>query len=187
MQENKYNFIFTLPNIVSFLRLISVIIFLLLFYYGRIYYAIIILIFSAITDLLDGFLARVLNQQTPIGSFLDPLADKILVIVTFTIFMIKNYIPWWFFSIIIVREILVSSGWIVIYQYKSTITTKPRFSGKVSIFFQMTTMVLVIFNLYFKNYFLLTFIHKLFLITSFLAIVSIIDYTLYARKIYMKK
>ncbi len=187
MEKNKYNYFFTLPNIISFLRLISVIIFLLLFYCGKIYSAIIILIFSAITDLLDGFLARVLNQQTPIGSFLDPLADKILIITTFTIFMIKNYIPWWFFSIVIFREILVSSGWVIVYQYKTTVTTKPRFSGKISIFFQMTTMVLVILNLYFKSYLILNLIEKLFLITSFLAVFSMIDYTLYARKIYRKK
>lgn len=179
--------IINIPNIISLSRLFLVIIFLILFYYDKIYYSLIILAFSAITDLLDGFLARMLKQQTPFGSFLDPLADKIFIITTFTIFMIKNYIPWWFFSIVIVREILVSSGWVIVYQYKAIITTRPRFSGKISIFFQMTTIIVVIFSLYSPKCIFSSILNSMFFVTSLLAIVSMIDYIVYGRKIYRGK
>jgi cardiolipin synthase len=178
-----------LPNFFSIIRLISVIVFLFLFYYNEIFYSLILLTLSAISDLLDGLLARTLKQQTKIGSFLDPLADKVLIITTFTIFMMKNYIPWWFFGAVLSREILVASGWIISYQYhlKSVDFIKPRFLGKMSMFFQMSTMVLVILNQYLKDFYLSKITGKLFFITSILAIISLIDYIIYGRRIYQNQ
>jgi cardiolipin synthase len=148
-----------------------------------------VLTFSAVSDLLDGFLARVLKQQTKLGSFLDPLADKVLIITTFTIFMMKNCIPWWFFSAVLAREVIVASGWIISYQYhhKSTDFIKPRLLGKISMFFQMSTMVLVILNLYFKDFYLSKITEKLFFITPIIAVISIVDYIVYGRRIYQNQ
>lgn len=175
---------YTFPNIISTFRLISVIIFLILFSYNEIFLALVVLFISSISDILDGFLARVLKQKTKLGSFLDPLADKVLIITTFILLMIKKYIPWWFFSLVLAREVLVVSGWIISWQNVKTLEVKPRLLGKISIFLQMSTMVLVILNAYYKNNFIFLLISKLYIITSIFAFISLIDYIFYARRLY---
>ncbi len=80
------------------------------FYLNYYQLAITIFIFAAFTDCIDGFLARRLACQTNLGAILDPLADKFLIVMLFYVLTLKNFIPVWFASIIIVREFILLSG-----------------------------------------------------------------------------
>jgi phosphatidylglycerophosphate synthase len=101
-------------------------------------------------------------------------------------FATRNYIPWWLFLIIFIREILIIIGWFFA-KYKNPINlkTKPKFLGKVTVFFEMTTLVLVILTLEIHNSVLGFFKLLLFIMTALLCIISLLDYLFSFKKLYL--
>jgi cardiolipin synthase len=177
----------TLPNILTIFRIIGIVIFLVLFFFEKLLWSIIVLFFSALTDILDGLLARILKQESELGSFLDPLADKLLVGVTTIMLATRNLIPWWLFLIIFIREILIIIGWFFAkYKTPLSLKTKPKFLGKVAVFFQMVTLILVILTLKILNPMLISIKFILFIITGTFCIVSLVDYLFSYKKIYLE-
>lgn len=176
--------VLNLPNFFTILRFFLTIAFLASFFSEKFLLSSIFLMISAITDFLDGFFARTLKQKTTIGSFLDAFVDKTLVITTIIALMSKNLIPIWFFTTIIVRETLVSAGWIVTYQKKFSLSAKPRFLGKISIVLEMITMIIVILNIHFQEKILYDISNEMFFMTVVFVIGSLIDYIAFARRIY---
>ncbi len=166
----------TASNFITVLRIILVLYFCILFYFNNTKLAILIFLFSVITDFIDGLLARILKQQTAIGSFLDPVADKILVITTLIILMTRKYIPLWLFFLIILRDILLVIGWLINYSRFKTIKTVPRISGKITVFLQMTMLILVVFNIELNSLFLTKLNSVIFLIVAISVFISLIDY-----------
>jgi cardiolipin synthase len=80
------------------------------FYLAYYKLAIGIFVLASATDCIDGFLARKLSCQTKLGAILDPLADKFLIVALFFVLTIKNFIPFWFAGVIILREFILLSG-----------------------------------------------------------------------------
>ncbi len=178
--------LFTIPNLLSILRLGLTFLFVFLLWNNKVISSILILTISAFTDFIDGLLARLLKQKTKIGRFLDPFADKVLVISTILVLMMKNYLPWWFFTIIIVREILVVVGWIITYQHTLQSFPKPRFLGKISIALEMITLVIIILNVHWQYEVISNIINELYFLTSVFALGSLVDYVIYARRVFIK-
>ncbi len=79
--------------------------------------AFIVFIVAGITDALDGFLARILNQKTVLGAYLDPLADKALLISTFVTLSILGIIPAWLTVIVVSRDFVILLGVSVLFFY----------------------------------------------------------------------
>ncbi len=103
--------IWNLPNALTILRILAIpIIVLLLFYPGKIasFFASIIFLFAAITDGLDGYIARRRNIVTTLGKFLDPMADKLLVITSLIMLIHLGRVPAWIVAIIAGREIAIT-------------------------------------------------------------------------------
>ncbi|PZU98927.1 MAG: CDP-diacylglycerol--glycerol-3-phosphate 3-phosphatidyltransferase [Pseudanabaena sp.] len=103
----------TLPTWVTLSRLIAVPIIFGLFVWqdselSRLI-ALCVFIIAAITDWLDGYLARKLNQITELGKFLDPLVDKVLTIALFLLFIELDQVPAWAVFLIITRELLITA------------------------------------------------------------------------------
>ncbi|MBV6492834.1 MAG: CDP-diacylglycerol--glycerol-3-phosphate 3-phosphatidyltransferase [Turneriella sp.] len=101
---------------------------------------------ASVTDFFDGYLARKWKQESPLGRFLDPLADKALVIATLIIFILLDQaIPLWMVIVIILRDMLVTlMRYLAIRKGAEIRTTKL---GKAKTMFQMFAMVLIIFIL----------------------------------------
>ena len=99
------------PNILSLARIILTPLFIILlfadFKMAKVF-ALLVFAIAAITDAYDGYLARKYNQITPEGKFLDPLADKILVLSAFISFAFINIIDFWMVGIIIFRDLFVT-------------------------------------------------------------------------------
>ncbi len=99
------------PNILSLIRIILTPLFIILlfadFKMAKVF-ALLVFAIAAITDAYDGHLARKYNQITPEGKFLDPLADKILVLSAFISFALINIIDFWMVGIIIFRDLFVT-------------------------------------------------------------------------------
>ncbi|HBR22676.1 MAG TPA: CDP-diacylglycerol--glycerol-3-phosphate 3-phosphatidyltransferase, partial [Nitrospiraceae bacterium] len=72
-------------------------------------------IVAALTDALDGFIARLTNQKTELGTFLDPLADKFLLVTSFILFSLNDLVPKWLAITVISRDVIVVIGWVLVY------------------------------------------------------------------------
>ena len=93
------------PNILSLLRLAGVPVFLwLLLGPKEDGWALALLVFSALTDWLDGKLARWLNQMSRLGQLLDPAADRLYILATLVAFLVRGIIPWWVVVPLVLRE-----------------------------------------------------------------------------------
>lgn len=97
----------TVPNLLSLLRLALVPVFLVLILSGSNVLAIFVLIVASVTDYLDGYFARKLNQETRLGQLLDPAADRLYIFATLIGLTIVGYIPLWLPLIVIGRDLLL--------------------------------------------------------------------------------
>jgi len=105
----------TVPNILSLLRLAGVPLFLwLLLGPQEDGWALAVLVFSALTDWLDGKLARWLDQMSRLGQLLDPAADRLYIIATLAAFLIRGILPWWVVAALVLREVVVGVSILVL-------------------------------------------------------------------------
>ena len=133
-----------LPNLLTTLRLLLLPLFLLLLVYRRPGPALAVLLLAALSDALDGLLARWLNQKTAIGSFLDPLADKLLSVSGFVALTLIGPIPPWFVIVVISRDVLISLGALVLYLHDGRLEIAPSLTGKAAMLGQFATLVLTV-------------------------------------------
>lgn len=106
------------PNSLSILRLAGVPLFLWLLLGPQADgWALAVLVFSAVTDWLDGKLARWLNQMSKLGQLLDPAADRLYVVATLVAFLLRDIMPWWVVVVLIGREVIVGICLLVLRLY----------------------------------------------------------------------
>jgi cardiolipin synthase len=96
-----------IPNLLSSLRIALVPVFLWLLLYEMFLSAIFVLMVAGITDFLDGYLARKLNQMTKLGKVLDPVADRLYIFATLLALSVTGNIPWWLAALVIARDVLM--------------------------------------------------------------------------------
>ncbi len=134
------------PNLLSALRIFLIPLFLYLVFLRTpvaMFWGLFVFMAASLTDLIDGWSARKLNQETELGHFLDPLADKCLVISAFIAFLFLDpLIPFWMVLVIVARDLLIT-----VMRYlslkKGTALRTSRF-GKVKTAFQMVSIIIII-------------------------------------------
>lgn len=134
-----------LPNFFTILRLFLIPVFIIFFDCFQISRW--IFLFAIITDFLDGIIARATNRRTEIGSILDPLADKLLVVTAFLLLASNNILPSWYAVVIISRDFFILLGWIITYIVTSSTEVAPSFIGKLSNFTQATLVFIYMLQL----------------------------------------
>jgi len=104
--------VLTIPNLISFARLLGVPVFIWLVLGVRTttgdWWAVGILIASGVSDWLDGKIARALNQQSRLGQVLDPAADRLYIVATVIALAVRAIIPWWLVAVLAVRELVMA-------------------------------------------------------------------------------
>ncbi len=138
-----------LPNFLTMVRIVLAPVFMALFIVDNAwakFWAMIIFIVAALTDLFDGYYARKYGISTSFGKFFDPLADKILTSLAFIAFVALGYVQMWMVLLIILREFLIT-GLRTIAAYRGVLIT-PSWSAKAKTFLQMTsiTVILLVIN-----------------------------------------
>jgi cardiolipin synthase len=133
-----------LPNLLTTLRLLLLPLFLTLLVYRKPGPALAVLLLAALSDALDGLLARWLDQKTAIGSFLDPLADKLLSVTGFVTLALIGPIPAWFVIAVISRDVLISVGALVLYLHDGRLEIAPSLTGKAAMLGQFTTLLVTL-------------------------------------------
>jgi CDP-diacylglycerol--glycerol-3-phosphate 3-phosphatidyltransferase len=105
---------------------------------------------AVISDALDGFIARRFNQKTELGTIIDPLADKLLILTAFVALSFSKSIPQnlklpaWLPIVVISRDIIIVLGTVLVHLIKGSIQIVPTAWGKVTTFFQMSTILAVL-------------------------------------------
>jgi cardiolipin synthase len=129
--------VLTYPNLLTSLRIVFVPIFVLFVVQGRYLEALTIFVAAGLTDLLDGVLARRLHQKTPLGSILDPAADKLLVTSALVTLSVRSlplavHIPLWLTATSILRDVLIASVVLVLYLSAGQSSFPPSTLGKAT-------------------------------------------------------
>ena len=99
--------IVTIPNILSLFRLLLIPVFFVLLLTGHYGWALLLIAVSALTDFVDGYVARHFNQITRLGQLLDPAADRLFILSTLVGLGVVGVLPWWFVGVIVARDVLL--------------------------------------------------------------------------------
>ncbi len=136
-----------IPNIISVLRLILVLPIAFQLQNEAWLSAFILIFIAGISDALDGFLARAFNWQSQLGSILDPLADKLLLIVIFVSLAYKGIIPNWLAVLVVTRDFVILFGAIIYQWLTRELKITPLFSSKVNTAFQIIFVLALMYHL----------------------------------------
>lgn len=138
-----------LPNIITLARILLVPVFVVIYLWpgdGTYLIAATLFALAAATDWLDGYLARRLNQTTPFGAFLDPVADKLIVVSALTVLLAQHSTVWLTLPalIIIGREIMISAlrEWMA--EMNSSVTVAVSYLGKIKTSLQMIAIAVLL-------------------------------------------
>ncbi|MCH7646671.1 MAG: CDP-alcohol phosphatidyltransferase family protein, partial [Nitrospinae bacterium] len=99
-----------LPNGITLLRILVIPFFVMLLIYGMAGWALGVFILTAITDAIDGYIARTRKQRTPLGEVLDPLADKLLLTTAFITLAYLRILPAWLAILVVSRDVILVFG-----------------------------------------------------------------------------
>lgn len=133
-----------IPNLLTLLRILLVPLIVIFLMDGEYLKALITFFISGITDALDGFLARLLHQKTTLGEYLDPIADKALLITCFLTLSIAEVIPGWLTVIVISRDVIILAWTFVLFMMSISFEIKPILISKVTTALQILTILLVL-------------------------------------------
>ena len=171
----------TLPNQLTVIRILLIPVFVLLLVYDERGSALIVFLLTGISDSLDGFIARAWKQETQLGTILDPIADKLLIVTSFVTLTVLKAIPFPLAVLLISRDVILSLVFGIVLWITGRRLAAPTALGKAASCAQMSTVVLGLFFYVFDDRavfsslrpFLLT---PVFIITAVLAIVSALHY-----------
>ena len=142
----------TVANQLTILRIVLVPIFVLLVVYGRLGEALLVFITAGATDALDGLIARLAGQRTALGAWLDPMADKLLLVSTFIVLtlpgiQLTNHLPLWLTIAVISRDVVIVFVVAIVNLAVGPRTFRPSMLGKATTAaFIVTSVVIMYFN-----------------------------------------
>ncbi len=142
----------TYANQITILRIVLIPIFVLLVVYGRLGEALLVFMTAGATDALDGLIARRAGQRTSLGAWLDPMADKLLLVTTFIVLTLPaidltNHLPLWLTIIVISRDVVIVGVVAIVNLAVGPRTFRPSFLGKATTaVFIVTSVVIMYFN-----------------------------------------
>lgn len=131
----------TLPNWLTILRILVTPFFTILVLYRYVGAALAIFLLAAITDALDGFIARSWGQKSDLGMVLDPIADKLLVTAAFVTLTILDAIPRWVTIIVLSRDLFLVGGSLVLFMFVGKMKMSPSLLGKATTVVQLTAVL----------------------------------------------
>jgi cardiolipin synthase (CMP-forming) len=139
-----------LANWLTVLRIVLIPVFVLLLLYKRPGFALVVFASAALTDLLDGYVARRRGSQSRLGAFLDPMADKLLLTAAFVTLTQLRVLPPWITILVISRDVILMMGALLIHMLGGRIYPRPTWAGKAATFFQILAVLAGMLARYFR-------------------------------------
>jgi len=184
--------IITLPNVLTVFRMVLIPIFVSLLFYQRFLWALFVFVTAGLTDGLDGLLARRFDQQSQLGTILDPIADKLMLVTAFIVLSMKGVfhpplpkhlpIPFWVTVAVISRDVFIIVGAAAINIMTGFRGFKPSWLGKLNTTVQILAITLIMFAASFptgSGYYLPT----LYLSVFTLAVLSGVHYVFFVSRL----
>lgn len=172
--KNREDAIFTIPNILSVFRVLLIPLFMYLYFEGRYIYSVIVLLFSGLTDIVDGFIARRFNMITKLGKILDPLADKITQAAIAICLATRHTILIPLLIVFCVKELLMLIGSFVLLR-KGMRPSESKWWGKIG-----TVVIYALLVLFLVSDIIPAFVPEWLLIVAMCATAISILYSLYS-------
>lgn len=140
--------VLNLPNALTLLRLVAVPVFAVLLLGGRHVEALVVFVAAGVTDALDGAIARLMNTKTTLGAYLDPTADKLLLLTAFLSLGTAGRVPAWLVAIVVSRDAAVTFGYALLFVMTSEpMAVRPSVIGKLATFLQLLSVTVVLLTL----------------------------------------
>ena len=138
----------TIPNLITAIRIVLAPVFVIYLINSQFLAALIVFLICAVSDGLDGILARVFNQKSKLGAYLDPLADKLVLVAAFVALSIIGILPPWLAVTVIARDTMILLGISVLFLNRLEIIIKPSFLSKTTTWAQFVTVLIVLSECY---------------------------------------
>jgi cardiolipin synthase len=184
--------IVTVPNMLTVFRMVLIPVFVTLLFYQRFLWALGVFVVAGLTDTLDGLLARRFAQQSQLGTILDPIADKLMLVTAFIVLSMRSVfpqplpghlpVPFWVTVAVISRDVFIIVGAAAINMTTGFRGFRPSWLGKLNTTVQISGIVLIMFAAsvpYYTGYYLPTVYAAVFA----LAILSGLHYIFFASKL----
>src|SRR5215213_7317482 len=147
--------IITLPNLLTVFRMVLIPVFVSLLFYQRFVLALAVFVSAGVTDGLDGLLARRFDQKSQLGSILDPIADKLLLVTSFIVLSLPSIspqqqppshlpVPFWVTAAVISRDVFIIVGAAAINVVTGFRGFRPSLLGKINTVVQILSVVLIL-------------------------------------------
>jgi cardiolipin synthase len=134
----------TIPNLITSIRIILVPIFAIYLIHDRFLSALVVFVLAGVSDGVDGLIARVFNQKSRLGTFLDPLADKILLVTAFVVLAVRGSVPPWLTVVVISRDVLILLGVLILFLNRHDVIIRPSILSKITTCLQLLCIFVVL-------------------------------------------
>lgn len=134
----------TIPNFITLLRIILAPVFVIYLINDNITAAFIVFVVCSVSDGVDGFVARFFNQKSKLGAYLDPLADKLLLVTAFVVLAAMGHLPAWLTVTVIARDVTILLGVLTIHLNKLELRIRPSALSKINTCLQFLTVTAVL-------------------------------------------
>lgn len=152
----------SIPNMLTIGRILLTPLFIYLLFIGNTlsyFLALLVFLTASLTDYADGKIARKYGYSSEFGKFMDPLADKILVMSTFIVFALMHFAPWWMVIVVLMRDIIITVVRSIMSKRGQSMNTSKI--AKVKTVIQMVFIYTVLVWLFLAHYPLLKVLHPL--------------------------
>ncbi len=139
----------TLPNVLTFARLAALPFLVMAILDGRAWTALVIFLAAAVTDIVDGYVARRFSMGSPLGAWLDPIADKLFLVSSFVVFALPGTptairIPIWLLVLTIFRDLFIVVTCLVLFLALGIRSFPPSVLGKLTTFLEVSTVTAIL-------------------------------------------
>ena len=170
----------TIPNLITAIRIILAPVFVIYVINGQSLAALIVFLLCAVSDGLDGILARLFNQKSKLGAYMDPLADKLVLVAAFVALSIKGILPPWLAVMVIARDTMILLGISVLFLNRLEVIIRPSTLSKITTWAQFLTVLIALSQCYVSL--VPRFYPYIFYATALLTISSGLHYMYYGFK-----
>ena len=134
----------TVPNALTLMRILLTPLLVWLLLDGKLKQALAVFLIAGLTDGLDGLIARVFNQKTKLGAYLDPVADKLLLVSSLILLGRLGLVPVWLVIITVSRDVIIILGLLLLWFLQVPVEIKPAVMSKATTLLQLVTVLAVL-------------------------------------------
>lgn len=166
----------TVANLITTIRIILAPIFIIYVINEQFVSALIVFAVCCLTDGLDGMVARLFKQKSRLGTYLDPMADKILLVASFVTLAVRGFLPPWLTVTVIARDVMIMLGIVVLFLIRQEfVAVKPSILSKITTCLQFASVIVVLSRGYLFSFSEITYVY-LFYLTALFTISSGLHY-----------